>query len=51
MARLGNPLSISAILHANARSQPKIHMYMPSMPKLVKETYMQLNTYKKILCC
>jgi len=48
MARLGNPLSILAILHANDKSQPNIHMHIPRMPKLAKEAYMQLGTYKKI---
>ena len=47
MERLGNPLLILAILHANDGSQPKIHMHMP-LPKLEKETYMQLNTCKEI---
>jgi len=37
MERIGNPLSIQAILHANDRSQTKIHMHIPCMPKLVKE--------------
>ena len=49
MERLGNPLSIPTILHANDISQPTKQMHMSCMPKLVRKTYMKLGTCKQIL--
>ena len=50
MERLGNPLSILSIFHANDTWQPTTHMHMPCILKLVKETYMQLDTWEQIWC-
>jgi len=47
-ARLGNPLSVQEILHANDISPPRNHMHLPCMPKIVKEAYTQLGTCKKM---